>query len=39
MILAELNRYYDRLVTESDPDTGKSRVPGFGFSEEKIGAL
>lgn len=37
MILAELNRYYDRLLAESDPDTGKARVPDYGFSEEKVG--
>ncbi|MCF6323758.1 MAG: type I-C CRISPR-associated protein Cas8c/Csd1 [Gammaproteobacteria bacterium] len=37
MILTALNQYYDRLVSEPDPDTGRLRVPGFGFSEEKIG--
>lgn len=37
MILAELNRYYDRLMAEPDPDTGKVKVPDYGFSEEKIG--
>lgn len=37
MILAELNRYYDRLIAEPDPDTGKAKVPDYGFSEEKIG--
>jgi CRISPR-associated protein Csd1 len=37
MILAELNRYYDRLVANPDPDTGRLRVPEFGYSDEKIG--
>jgi len=37
MILTALNQYYDRLVDKPDPDTGRLRVPEFGFSEEKIG--
>lgn len=37
MILTALNQYYDRLIAEPDPDTGKAKVPCFGFSVEKIG--
>ena len=36
MILAELNRYYDRLADSPDPDTGKLNVPVYGYSDEKI---
>ncbi len=36
MILAALNQYYDRLADNPDPDTGKLKVPEFGFSNEKI---
>ncbi len=36
MILTALNQYYDRLVAKPDPDTGRLRVPTFGFSEEKV---
>ena len=36
MILTALNQYYDRLADSPDPDTGKSKVPEFGFSEEKV---
>ncbi len=36
MMFAALNHCYDRLVNEPDLDTGKSRVPAFGSSEEKI---
>ena len=39
MILAQLNRYYDRLLNEPDPDTGKQKVPDFGYSDEKIGHI
>ena len=39
MILTELNRYYDRLLIEPDPDTGKQKVPDFGYSDEKIGHI
>ncbi len=37
MILTALSQYYDRLIDDPDPDTGRSSVPAFGFSEEKIG--
>lgn len=37
MILNALSQYYDRLASSPDPYTGKSKVPGFGFSDEKIG--
>ncbi len=37
MILTALNQYYDRLADSPDPDTGKLKVPEFGFSDEKIG--
>ncbi len=37
MILTALNQYYDRLADSPDLDTGKSKVPEFGFSDEKIG--
>lgn len=37
MILTSLTEYYDRLAGTLDPDTGLPMVPGFGFSEEKIG--
>jgi len=36
MILAELNRYYDRLADSPDLDTGKSKVPAYGYSDEKV---
>jgi len=36
MILAELNYYYDRLADSPDPDTGKLKVPVYGYSNEKI---
>lgn len=36
MMFAALNRYYDRLAEQPDPDSGRSRVPVFGFTEEKI---
>ena len=36
MILTALNQYYDRLADSPDPDTGKLKVPEFGFSNEKI---
>lgn len=39
MILAELNRYYDRLIAEPNLDTGKAKVPVYGYSEEKIGSI
>ncbi len=37
MILTTLNQYYDRLVEQPDPDTGRLKVPAFGYSDEKIG--
>jgi len=37
MILTALSQYYDRLADSPDPDTGKLKVPPFGFSYEKIG--
>lgn len=37
MMFAALNHCYDRLAQESDPDTGKPRLPAFGYSNEKIG--
>lgn len=37
MILTALNQYYDHLADQPDPDTGKLKVPEFGFSYEKIG--
>jgi len=37
MILTALNQYYDRLADQPDLDTGKLKVPEFGFSDEKIG--
>jgi CRISPR-associated protein Csd1 len=37
MILTALNQYYDCLADQPDPDTGKLKVPEFGFSDEKIG--
>ena len=36
MILQSLDRYYDRLLSETD-GAGKPKVPDYGFSEEKIG--
>lgn len=36
MILTALNQYYDRLADSPDLDTGKLKVPEFGFSDEKI---
>lgn len=36
MMFAALNHCYDRLAEEPDLDTGKLRVPTFGFTEEKI---
>ncbi len=36
MMFSALNHCYDRLAEESDSDTGKPRVPAFGFTEEKI---
>jgi CRISPR-associated protein Csd1 len=36
MMFAALNHYYDRLLEQPDPDSGRSRVPVFGFTEEKI---
>lgn len=36
MIFSALNHYYDRLAEEPDPDTGRSSVPVYGFTEEKI---
>jgi len=39
MILAELNHYYDRLAGSPDPDTGKLKVPAYGYSDEKIGYI
>lgn len=37
MILSSLAQYYDRLAEEADADTGASKVPPYGYSEEKIG--
>jgi len=37
VILTALSQYYDRLADNPDPFTGKPKVPGFGFSGEKIG--
>lgn len=37
MIFTTLSQYYDRLADQPDPDTGKLKVPEFGFSYEKIG--
>lgn len=37
MIFTALSQYYDRLADQPDPDTGKLKVPEFGFSYEKIG--
>ena len=39
MILAELNRYYDRLADSPDPYSGKLKVPAYGYSDEKIGYI
>lgn len=39
MILTALSQYYDRLASHPDPDTGKPKVPAFGFSDEKIGYI
>jgi CRISPR-associated protein Csd1 len=39
MILMALNQYYDRLSEETDPDTGKLKVPVYGYSDEKIGYI
>jgi CRISPR-associated protein Csd1 len=36
MMFAALSRYYDRLVEQPDPDSGQPKVPGFGYTEEKI---
>ncbi|MCF6354500.1 MAG: type I-C CRISPR-associated protein Cas8c/Csd1 [Candidatus Polarisedimenticolaceae bacterium] len=36
MMFSALNHCYDRLAKEPDPDTGKPKVPAFGFTEEKI---
>lgn len=37
MILSALTRYYYRLAAQEDRLTGESKVPSYGFSEEKIG--
>lgn len=37
MILTALHQYYQRLAARPDETTGLSRVPPYGFSEEKIG--
>lgn len=37
MIFSALNHCYDRLAQEPDPDTGKPKLPAFGYSDEKIG--
>ncbi|MCU7904743.1 MAG: type I-C CRISPR-associated protein Cas8c/Csd1 [Candidatus Thiodiazotropha sp. (ex Epidulcina cf. delphinae)] len=37
MMFAALNHCYDRLAEEPDPDTGKPKLPAFGYSDEKIG--
>lgn len=39
MILTTLSQYYDRLAAQVNPDTGTSRVPAFGYSDEKIGYI
>ncbi|MCG7864755.1 MAG: type I-C CRISPR-associated protein Cas8c/Csd1 [Candidatus Thiodiazotropha taylori] len=36
MMFAALNHYYDRLAKQPDPDTGRLKVPVYGFTEEKI---
>jgi CRISPR-associated protein Csd1 len=36
MILTALNQYYQRLSENPNPSTGLSRVPDYGFSEERI---
>jgi CRISPR-associated protein Csd1 len=36
MMFAALNHYYDRLAERPDPDSGRPRVPAYGFTEEKI---
>lgn len=39
MILTALTEYYQRLLANPDVESGLSRVPSFGFSEEKIGYI
>tara|TARA_R110002072_G_scaffold1130_10_gene9448 strand:+ start:25694 stop:27499 length:1806 start_codon:yes stop_codon:yes gene_type:complete len=39
VILTALNQYYDRLASENDPDSGRPKVPAYGFSEQKIGSV
>jgi CRISPR-associated protein Csd1 len=36
MMFAALSCYYDRLAEHPDPDSGRPRVPVFGFTEEKV---
>ncbi|MCU7878686.1 MAG: type I-C CRISPR-associated protein Cas8c/Csd1, partial [Candidatus Thiodiazotropha sp. (ex Lucinoma borealis)] len=37
MMFAALNHYYDRLLEQPDPDSGRLKVPLFGYSDEKVG--
>ncbi|URL01337.1 type I-C CRISPR-associated protein Cas8c/Csd1 [Avibacterium sp. 20-126] len=39
MMLLSLVRYYHRLSSQKDRDTGEPKVPSYGFSEEKIGYI
>lgn len=36
MILSALTEYYQRLLANPDPYTGRPKVPVYGFSDEKI---
>lgn len=36
MILSALAEYYQRLLANPDPHTGRPKVPAYGFSDEKI---
>jgi CRISPR-associated protein Csd1 len=36
MILQRLNDLYYRLAQNPDPDTGRARVPAYGFTDENI---
>jgi CRISPR-associated protein Csd1 len=39
MMFAALNHYYDRLLDQPDPDSGRLKVPLFGYSDEKVGCV